>query len=50
MSNLLNAIKNVTTIKEGAVLKSGVRLKESNPEQKTINIDGLAGRNLIIGV
>jgi hypothetical protein len=40
----------LSTIKEGAVLKTNTRLKETNAEQASILLDGLPGRNLIVGV
>jgi len=47
---LVDNLKNLSTIKEGAVLKTNTRLKETNAEQASILLDGLPGRNLIVGV
>ncbi len=48
---LIDNLKNISTVKEGDLLKSqSARLKENNPEQGTISLTGLPGKNIIIGV
>ncbi|PWZ00097.1 Redoxin [Testicularia cyperi] len=37
-------------VKEGAKLDTGIKLKESNPEQADVSLDNLTGRNIILGV
>ncbi|KDN45109.1 Redoxin [Tilletiaria anomala UBC 951] len=51
MADLIHKLKHGGGhIKEGSALKSGILLKENNPEQGTIKLGDLVGRNLIIGI
>jgi 2-Cys peroxiredoxin 5 len=40
----------IPAIKEGSTIPSGYAIKEDNPEQATVDLGKLAGKNLIIGV
>ena len=37
-------------VKEGAKLETGIKLKESNPEQADVSLDNLTGKSVIVGV
>ncbi|PWN51300.1 Redoxin [Violaceomyces palustris] len=52
MSGLVDKIKSAAKgpIKEGGKINTKVLLKEHNPEQGTVDLDNLSGRNLIVGV
>ena len=47
---LVDSLKNLSTLKEGEVLKGGSRLKENNPEQATISLSGISRTVVVVGV
>ena len=52
MSSFTDKIKAAVKgdVKEGAKLNTGIKLKEHNPENADVSLDGLTGKSIIVGV
>lgn len=52
MSSFTDKIKAAVSgdVKEGAKIHTGIKLKENNPENADVSLDGLSGKVVIVGV